>query len=267
MGRLVRGYLHHGELAHGGNRRLGDQDAPAVPQGEHEAGEHPRHEGRVLEPPGAHLEGAAARGADGKDFGDGEIGFELHRGHADLGGLSHLHLLPVVVVDLALDLEAVRVVQGRQSLPGLGQVPHRGLALRHHPGRRRLHHGIALQGGGLAYHRLGRLIAGLHGPELLGAGGAFLEEELVAFIVRGDLIQLRLGLAEPGLELRRRQGHQRVSRLDPGAGLHPDFHHPAGNLGRHLGQARGDHRPHDLQLAGNLGFLDDQDAALEAAAR
>ena len=217
----------------------------------------------------------------GKISAMGKIGFELHRGHADLGGLSHLHLVPVVVVDLALDLEAVRVVQGRQSLPGLGQVPHRGLALRHHPGRRRPDHGIALQGGGLAYHRLGlgqgrggRLVAGLHGVKLLGADRAFLEKKLVALIIGGDLSQLRLGLGEagrrlvhPGLELRRRQGHQRVSRLDPGAGLHPDFHHPAGNLGRHLGQARGDHRAQDLKLAGNLGFLDDQDAALEAAAR
>ena len=121
--------------------------------------------------------------------------------------------------------------------------------------------------------RLGRLVAGLHGVKLLGAHRAFLEEKLVALIVRRGLGQLgpglgrpALGLVHPGLELRRRQGHQGVSRLDPGAGLHPDFRHPAGDLGRHLGQALADHRPQDLQLPGNLGFLDDQDPALRRRA-
>ena len=52
---------------------LGDQDAPGRPQGQRQPGEHPRHQGRVFQHPGAHLEGAAARGADGKDFGDGEL--------------------------------------------------------------------------------------------------------------------------------------------------------------------------------------------------
>ena len=97
-----------------------------APRGSAQPGEHPRHQGRVFQHPGAHFEGTAARGADGKDFGDGEPGFELHRGHADLGDFPDLHLLPVVVVDLALDLEAVRVVQGRQGLSGLGHIPHRG---------------------------------------------------------------------------------------------------------------------------------------------
>ena len=110
------------------------------------------------------------------------------------------------------------------------------------------------------------------GFEFLRAGCPFLEQKLKPLIIGAGLNQLRLGLGHPGpglvhpgLVLLPGQGDQGVSRLYPGAGLHPDFSHPAGHLGRDLGQTLGDDLSQDFQFPGNRGFADDQDPAAAAA--
>ncbi len=112
------------------------------------------------------------------------------------------------------------------------------------------------------------LIALLHRFKFLGAGRPFLEQILKTLIIGARLGQLRLGLGTPARAWFRRawyssagQGDQGVSRLHPGAGLHPDFAHPAGHLGRDLGQALGDDLSQDFQLPGNHGLTDDQHPA------
>ena len=146
--------------------------------------------------------------ADGKDFGDGQLPLPVHRRHAHLDQLAGLHPVPVAVVDLTFDLEAVGIVEGQQGLPRLGQVPHRDLTARPPPRPGGPDDGVALHGGGFpglglgrAQGRLGALVAGLHALELPGAGRAFLEEILKALIIGAGLVQLRLGLGHPGLGL------------------------------------------------------------------
>ena len=108
----------------------------------------------------------------------------------------------------------------------------------------------------------------LDGFEFLGAGRPFLEQILKTLIIGAGLSQLRLGLGHagpglvhPGLVFLPGQGDQGVSRLHPGAGLHPDLAHPAGHLGRDLGQTLGDDLSQDFQFPGNRGLADDQDPA------
>ncbi len=128
----------------------------AAPQGQTQAGEHPRHQLLVLNHGGAHLEGAADALADGEDLGDGQLRAPVQGRHGHFDRRPHLHPVPVAVVDFSFDLEEVGIIEGQQGLPRLGQVAHRHFPGRHHRGLGRPDNGVALQGSGFLGLGLGR---------------------------------------------------------------------------------------------------------------